>query len=155
MPFPKFNVLSWSYAIAVLSFVLTLVTFLVGFVRYMYLDAVLDEYQIALLRQQADMGVSSPPVKGREAPKVAYEPRGTTAPGSDVGRYLSHNPYAVGSIGVDGDEDAAVDEETANADFDEIESERTNSNFNGLDPRFSSGRPYPEEYRPMIHHSRG
>ncbi|CAH8446617.1 unnamed protein product [Dicrocoelium dendriticum] len=39
MPFPQFNVLSWSYAVAVISFTATVASFVIGFLRYMYLEA--------------------------------------------------------------------------------------------------------------------
>ncbi|KAG5454012.1 hypothetical protein CSKR_102074 [Clonorchis sinensis] len=64
MPYPSLNVLSWAYATAVLSFVLTLVAFIAGFLRYMYLDAMAQfEVNQALLENQDEMGISSPPLK--------------------------------------------------------------------------------------------
>ncbi|THD24282.1 Claudin protein septate junction protein [Fasciola hepatica] len=155
MPFPQFNVLSWSYSVAVLSFALTLISFLVGFVRYMYLDAVLDEYQVALLRHQADMDVSSPPMKERPAP-LGYEPRQLSTTGVQDARYINPHSYVTGRTRDQDDEDV-LDEEAANEDFDELNSEQMqdrDSNFNGLDPRLSGGSVYSDEQRPMIHHAR-
>lgn len=154
MPFPQYNVLSWSYAVAVLSFALTLASFLLGFVRYMYLDAVLDEYRAALLRQQADMGVSSPPQKDRPT-LPAYEPGQPSKMGFGADeRYIQPNLYPTGR---DQDDQDMLDEEIANGDFDGVNSERSpneDSNFNGLDPRFSGGSVYSDEHRPMLHYQR-
>ncbi|KAA3678153.1 uncharacterized protein DEA37_0006300 [Paragonimus westermani] len=63
MPYPQFNVLSWSYAVAAMSFALTLIAFIVGFLRYLYLDAIIEEQNNALLEHQEEMGKSSPPMK--------------------------------------------------------------------------------------------
>ncbi|KAF5403566.1 hypothetical protein PHET_03148 [Paragonimus heterotremus] len=64
MPYPQLNVLSWSYAVAAASFILTLIAFIVEFLRYLYLDALLEEHGVALLKHQEEMGESSPPMKG-------------------------------------------------------------------------------------------
>ncbi|KAF6773011.1 hypothetical protein AHF37_07793 [Paragonimus kellicotti] len=64
MPYPQFNVLSWSYAVAAASFAFTLIAFIVEFLRYLYLDAILEEHNAALLEHQEEMGKSSPPMKG-------------------------------------------------------------------------------------------
>ncbi|KAF7259459.1 hypothetical protein EG68_03220 [Paragonimus skrjabini miyazakii] len=63
MPYPQFNVLSWSYAVAAASFALTLIAFIVEFLRYLYLDAIFEEHNVALLEHQEEMGKSSPPMK--------------------------------------------------------------------------------------------
>lgn len=67
MPNPQLNVLSWSYAVAAVSFVLTLIAFIVGFLRYLYLEAIFEDQKAALLEHQDEMGKSSPPTRGVHA----------------------------------------------------------------------------------------
>ncbi|CAL8070406.1 unnamed protein product [Calicophoron daubneyi] len=148
MPYPEMNVLSWSYAVAALSFALTSAVFLVDFFRYLYLEALAErQSDDALLKDTDPVGLSSPPMK--EARDVPYTPSG--------GDVLSVTPRPIDPGMMEEEEDEMMQEGDGQVDFDDqVDNEAASSsrNFNGLDPRrLRNGRDV-DEYRPMVRSSR-
>nr|CAH8824610.1 unnamed protein product [Trichobilharzia regenti] len=74
MPYPELNVLSWSYAVGVLSFVCTFIAFIISFITYLDLDEIAKQQRASdnLLENEANMGISSPP-----PPPMIDDPRYT------------------------------------------------------------------------------
>ncbi|CAH8482601.1 unnamed protein product [Schistosoma guineensis] len=63
MPYPELNTLSWAYAVGVLSFICTFISFTISFITYIKLNDLIHQQNTNehLLNDEEKMGISSPP----------------------------------------------------------------------------------------------
>ncbi|VDP31721.1 unnamed protein product [Schistosoma margrebowiei] len=63
MPYPELNILSWAYAVGVLSFICTFISFTISFITYIKLNDLIHQQNTNehLLNNEEKMGISSPP----------------------------------------------------------------------------------------------